>query len=152
MQSVLCPSKRLSVSKKVPYATILCIDDDPSALELHKAVLCSKGYTVLSASDGPTGIALTRTHSIDLVVLDFNMAGMDGNEVTQVLMKEQPNLPVVIRTGYFDGIPECLKWFADALLLKGDSPDTLLSTVARLVAGKKAPAGSIVKTSERLSA
>jgi hypothetical protein len=38
------------------------------------------------------------------------------------------------------------------MLLKGDGPDTLLSTVARLVAGKKALAGSIVETNERLSA
>ena len=42
-------------------ATILCIDDDPRILELHHAVLAGSGYTVLTALDGLTGIALTRT-------------------------------------------------------------------------------------------
>jgi transposase len=41
-------------------ATILCIDDDPRILQLQNAVLSSSGYTVLTALDGFTGIALTR--------------------------------------------------------------------------------------------
>src|SRR5947209_1546364 len=99
-------------------ATVLCIDDDPRILELQTGILCSCGYTVLTASDGLTGVALTRSHSIDAIVLDFMMAGMDGNAVAQVLMKEQPKLPVVVWTGCLDDIPESLKWYADALLEK----------------------------------
>ena len=70
-------------------ATILCIDDDPGILELHNGGLGGRGYTVLTALDGLTGLALSRNHSIDLIVLDFTMAGMDGNAVAQALMKEQ---------------------------------------------------------------
>ena len=77
-------------------ATILCIDDDSKVLELHRSVLGRSGYTVLTALDGLSGIALTRTHHIDAVVLDFAMAGMDGNAVAEALMKEQPKLPVVV--------------------------------------------------------
>jgi CheY-like chemotaxis protein len=54
------------------------------------------GYRVLTALDGLTGIALTRNHSIDAIVLDFTMAGMDGDAVAQMLMKEQPRLPIVV--------------------------------------------------------
>jgi DNA-binding response OmpR family regulator len=114
-------------------ATILCIDDDPRILELHRAVLAGSGYTVLTALDGLTGIALTRTHSIDAIVLDFTMAGMDGNAVAQVLTKEQPDLPVVVCSGCLDDVPESLKWYADALLDKTDSPDALISAIGRLV-------------------
>ena len=114
-------------------ATILCIDDDPQLLEIHQAFLESKGYRVLAAADGLTGIALTRKHAIDVVVLDFNMPGMDGNQVTQVLMKEQPTLPVVICSGSPEEIPESLKWFADASLHKGDGPDTLLAAIEKVV-------------------
>jgi CheY-like chemotaxis protein len=64
-------------------ATILCIDDDPRILELQDAVLSSSGYTVLRALDGFTGIALTRSHSIDAIVLDFNMTGMDDSAVAR---------------------------------------------------------------------
>jgi two-component system, OmpR family, alkaline phosphatase synthesis response regulator PhoP len=125
-------------------ATILCIDDEPKLLELYTAVLESNGYKVLTAPDGPTGIALTRKHSIDAVVLDFKMPDMDGNQVAHVLMNEQPTLPVVIWSECPEEIPESLKWFADALLYKGDGPDTLLPVLDKIVrgttTGKKPPA------------
>ena len=114
-------------------ATILCIDGDPRILELHNAILGGSGYTVLTALDGLTGIALTRNHSVDAIVLDFNMAGMDGNVRAQLLMKEQPNLPVVIWSGCLDDIPECLKWYADAVLHKTDGPDALVLAIQSLV-------------------
>ena len=137
-------------------ATILCIDDNRNILEMNKALLERNGYRVLIALDGPTGIALTRKHSIDAVVLDFNMPGMNGAQVAEVLMKEQPTLPVVIWSGCADKIPESLKWFADALLHKGDGPGTLLSAIEKVVSAcstsKKAPVRRTISASERLSA
>ena len=125
-------------------ATILCIDDDPRVLDAYKAVLGIKGYTVLTAPDGPTGIAMARRHSPDVLVLDFSMPGMDGNQVAQVLMKERPNLPVVVCSGFPDDIPESLKWFADSVLEKGSGPELLLLTIEKLIDAtittKKSPA------------
>jgi hypothetical protein len=77
---------------------------------------------------------------------------MDGNQVAQVLMNEQPNLPVVISIEYFDDIRERLKWFAAALLRREDGPDTLLSTREKLVTSKKFPARRMGRTSEQLRA
>jgi CheY-like chemotaxis protein len=114
-------------------ATILCIDDDQSILELHKALLESSGYRVLIAPDGLAGIALAREHPVDAVVIDFNMPGMNGNQIADVMMKEQPTLPVIICSGYLDEIPESLRWFSDALLQKADGPAALLSAVEKLV-------------------
>jgi len=137
-------------------ATVLCIDDNRNILEINKALLESNGYKVLIAPDGPSGMALTRTHSIDAVVLDFNMPGMDGAQVAEVLMKEQPTLPVVIWSGCADEIPESLKWSADALLHKGDGPASLLSAVEKLVnacsTSKKRPAPRTIHAREQLSA
>jgi|KBSMisStaDraftv2_1062788.scaffolds.fasta_scaffold49423_4 two-component system nitrogen regulation response regulator NtrX len=113
-------------------ATILCIDNDPRILEFHRAVLTGGSYMVLTALDGPSGIALTRNHSIDAIVLDFNMAGMDGSAMAQALMKEHPTVPVVVCSGCLDDIPESLKWFADALLEKTDGPEALISTIVKL--------------------
>ena len=114
-------------------ATILCIDNDPRILELRRALFAGSGYTVLTALDDLTAIALTRTHSIDVIVLDFTMAGMDGNAVAQVLTKEQPDLPVVVCSGRLDAIPESLKWYADALLEKTDGHEALVATVEKLI-------------------
>ena len=123
-------------------ASILCIDDDPRILDLYKALLGAKGYTVLTAPDGPTGLAITRKYSISVVVVDFRMPGLDGNQVARVLMQEHPKLPVVMCSGFPDDIPESLKWFADVVLEKGDGPDTLLSAIDKLIGSetKKASA------------
>ena len=137
-------------------ATILCIDDNRNILEIHRALLESKGYRVVTALDGPTGIVLSREESIDVVVLDFNMPGMDGNEVAQVLTQEQPTLPVVIWSGYPDEIPESLRWCAYAVLHKSDGLEALLSVVESLVtadtANKRTPARRAIGISPRLSA
>jgi CheY-like chemotaxis protein len=137
-------------------ATILCIDDSRAILEIHRALLESKGYRVVTALDGPTGIALSREHSIDVVVLDFNMPGMDGNEVAQVLTQEQPALPVVVWSGYPDAIPESLRWFAYAVLQKSDGLEPLLAVVESLVkagsASKRVPVRRAMGAGERLSA
>jgi CheY-like chemotaxis protein len=125
-------------------AIILCIDDDPVVLGLQKEILERNGYTVLVAADGPTGIALAGQHPVDLVVLDFKMPGMDGGQVAEALLKKQPDLPVVICTGFFDSVPEWLRWFAAAYLQKGEGPEVLLSAIQQLLAKKKpsAPAGT----------
>jgi CheY-like chemotaxis protein len=136
-------------------ATILCIDDNRNLLEIDQALLESKGYRVLIAADGPAGIALSRQQAIDVVVLDFNMPGMDGNQVAQVMRQEQPNVPVVIWSGYPHEIPEPLRWFAYAVLHKGDGLEGLLSVVENLVrAGGISKKGSAwgISASGRLSA
>lgn len=111
-------------------ATILCIDDEPAVLKLYGALLESKGYKVLTASDGPTGIALARHHEIDAVILDSSVPGTDGIQVDQVLREEQPALPVVIWSGCPDGTSKSPTGSADALLCGGD---TLLSTVEKVL-------------------
>jgi CheY-like chemotaxis protein len=123
----------------VAMPTILCIDDDPSILELQKSILETNGYTVLIAPDGPTGITLASQHPVDVVVLDFKMPGMDGGQVAEALWKQQPDLLIVLCTGFLDAVPEWLMWFAAAYLQKGDGPSVLLSTIRELIANKNVP-------------
>jgi CheY-like chemotaxis protein len=143
--------------RSVPtMATILCIDNDPRILELHNAILGGSGYTVLTAQDGLTGIALSRNHVLDAIVLDFNMAGTDGSAVAQVLMKEHPKLPIVVWSGCLDDVPESLKWYADALLEKADGPEALISAIEKLlnagISRKKAVARGIFTVRQPLIA
>jgi DNA-binding NtrC family response regulator len=117
--------------------TILCIDEDVNFLELEKQILATKGYAVVIASDGPTGIRLASESAIDVVVLAFEMRGMNGGQVAEVLLKHQPDLPVVLCTGFFDAVPEWLRWFAAACVEKRDCLDVLLSTIQEVIAHKK---------------
>lgn len=123
--------------------TILCIDDDVNYLELEKCNLETNGYTVVIASDGPTGITLASKTPIDVVVLAFKMRGMDGGQVAEVLLKHQPDLPIVVCTGFFDAVPEGLRWFAAALVEKRDGFDVLLSAIQKVIAHKKVPGQAV---------
>jgi CheY-like chemotaxis protein len=137
-------------------ATILFIGDNKSILELHRALLESNGYKVLVALDGSSGIDITRKQCVDAVVLDFNMPGMNGDQVAQAIMKSQRTVPVVICSGFLDEIPESLRWFADAALWKADGPEALLSAITRVVKSgatpKRTSVRRIPRAEERLSA
>ncbi len=133
------PDLRRDRTRVVTMPIVLYIDDDPRLLELQKGILETNGYTVLLAPDGPTGIALASQQRVDVVVLDLKMPGMDGDEVAGVLYQNQPDLPIIVCTGYFDAMPGWLKWLAVASLQKGDGPEVLLSTLRALTENKKQP-------------
>ena len=116
---------------------ILCIDDDVNFLQQEKSILETNGYKVVPASDGPTGIKLACKSPIDVVVLAFKMRGMDGAQVAEALWKRQPDLPVVVCTGFFDMIPEALRWFADSCVEKSDGLDALLSALQQAITHMK---------------
>jgi two-component system chemotaxis response regulator CheY len=58
--------------------SILIVDDEDSVLAAMKDLLESKGYTVLEANNGVTGLKLLTEKAVDGVVLDLNMPRMDG--------------------------------------------------------------------------
>jgi CheY-like chemotaxis protein len=113
--------------------TILCVDDDPRTLDLEKAIFEKLGYTVLVSADGRAALATASQHGVDVAVLDYRMPGMDGAEVAEALWRQQPGLPIVVCSGYFDTIPEWLKWFAAGCVQKGDGPEALVSAVQGLI-------------------
>lgn len=76
--------------------TVLIIDDYLPTLDSVSTLLESSGYSVLTASDGPSGLELARLNRIDLVLLDVKMPGMDGFEVIDRLKRDRPDLPVII--------------------------------------------------------
>jgi len=129
----------------VVMPTILCIDDDPAILELQKSLLARSGYSVLTAPDAFTGVALTRQHAIDAVLLDMNMPGMDGHQVAQLLMQEQPGLPLVVWSGAMESIPEALLWFADAVVSKGNPYQQLLNALQVVLATSRRPPVSLTE-------
>lgn len=81
-------------------ALILAIDDQEDNLALLRVILASRGYGVLTAADGPAGLALARERRPDLILLDLAMPGMDGFEVLVRLRgdRELGRLPVIILT------------------------------------------------------
>ncbi|WP_045222786.1 PAS domain S-box protein [Desulfonatronum thioautotrophicum] len=83
-------------------ATILVVDDDPQIRELTQEALEMLGYTIMLATTGEEALAIYQEQgqTIDLVLLDLNMPGMGGNRCLQELLRLDPQVKVVIASGY----------------------------------------------------
>ena len=80
--------------------TVLLIDDDPDYLEASRRLLEREGHQVLTASNGANALAVVRAQSVDLILLDYYMPGMTGEEVVVELRTFNPYVQVVLQTGY----------------------------------------------------
>ena len=81
-------------------AKILVIDDNLRDRELLAAVLEERGYEVILADNGGTGLMLCHRQDPDAVVLDLRMPEIDGRSVLRQLRTLQPSLPVVVFSGH----------------------------------------------------
>lgn len=117
--------------------TVLCIDDDRQTLGIREVVLRAEGFQVLTAHDGRSGIALANENAIDVVVLDYSMPDMTGEDVARMLRQKNPALPMILCSGY--DVPESAFKVVDAFVMKGDVPAFLVMTIKSVIARKKPP-------------
>jgi two-component system, cell cycle sensor histidine kinase and response regulator CckA len=84
--------------------TLLVVEDEPLVLELAARALSSRGYRVLTASDGEEALRVASEfpEPIDMLVTDVIMPKMNGSEMAQRLLEQRPNTPVLFMSGYTD--------------------------------------------------
>jgi CheY-like chemotaxis protein len=117
-------------------ATILCIDDEQTALQLRQTLLQSAGYRVLAAKSGALGIKAFKSEPIDAVVLDYWMADMNGLQVAREIRKLNPAVPIIILSAYGELLDESLG-LADLWIRKGEEdPQYLLNRLDQLLKAK----------------
>jgi CheY-like chemotaxis protein len=104
---------------------VLCVDDEVVGLQVRKLILERAGYTVLTAHDGPTGIAMFATHPVDAVVLDFAMPGMNGGQVAAYMRQKKPSVPILMLSAYMV-LPEEVTQFVDLHMTKGEGAPVLI--------------------------
>jgi DNA-binding response OmpR family regulator len=115
---------------------ILLVDDDPEIVESMKAVLESRGHTILVARDGNQGLALAEKDAPDLVVLDMMMPKRSGFLVLEKLRRSNPTPIRVIMITANEGSRH--KAYAEMLgvddyIRKPFAMDRLLESVERLL-------------------
>ena len=79
---------------------LLVIDDEENMLALLSKVLGKEGYQILCASSGAEGLTLAEKNPVDLALVDYSMAGMDGLTVLQNLKAAHPRLPAILITAF----------------------------------------------------
>ena len=110
---------------------VLCIDDDQDLLDCEKAFLESVGYTVLTAPSGDKGLELASIHSFDVVILDYLMPEMNGNEVAIEMRRIRPQAPIIMLSGAVN-IPEQALKSVNAFISKDRLASQLLPAIAEL--------------------
>ena len=76
--------------------TVLLVDDDVDILQGMRVVIESRGYRVLTATDGNSGLALAEKEQPDVVVVDMMMPKKSGFLVLERLKSRKQNAPRVI--------------------------------------------------------
>jgi CheY-like chemotaxis protein len=108
--------------------TILCIDDDNSVLEYHKALLERRGYDVLTAASPLEGLQIAAACGIAAVIVDYHMPEMNGHEVAIEIKRVTPQVPIIMVSSD-DEISEDALNVVDAFVSKDEAPKRLLPVI-----------------------
>jgi len=118
---------------------VLVVDDDEAVCEVAQAFLERAGFRVESCCGGREALARLRERAdVSAVLLDLAMPDLSGAEVLRVLRAEQPDLPVVVASGYkHDLAAERLGPDAVcAIVQKPYEPEVLVATLREAIAGR----------------
>ena len=120
--------------------TILIAEDEDVVRDLARMILERAGYRVLDAADGIEALKLWTQHreGIDLLLTDMMMPnGVSGRDLSQKLLADVPDLPVVYASGYSIELtaPDFCETERQVFLPKPYLTDQLLATVQRCLGG-----------------
>ena len=110
--------------------SVLLIEDDPDISTIIKSYFEKNGYAVDIARDGPTGLAKALHSTVDMILLDWMLPGLDGLELLKRVRKEK-NTPIIMITARTEEIDRImgLEFGADDYLIK---PFSVRELVARV--------------------
>src|SRR6185436_6474980 len=80
--------------------TVLLVDDNPDYLQATRLLLEREGHNVLTATNGPEALGILPQQKVDLLLLDYFMPGMTGEQVVTEVRKSDPYVQVILQTGY----------------------------------------------------
>lgn len=115
---------------------ILLVDDDRTTGRLCQRLLERASYRVIATSDPLDGLHVLEQQRVDLLLTDVRMPVMDGFELISRARHYQPDLSVLLMTGYgsIDVATQALHWAVNGLILKPfEKPAELVQTVQRIL-------------------
>jgi CheY-like chemotaxis protein len=121
---------------------VLVVDDEPQICEFVSHVLRDAGYQVTTAGDGAGAMAAVASHGApDLLLTDFRMPQMNGDELAARLRQSLPDLKVLYLTGYSQALFDnrAVLWEGEAFLEKPCGPSELLEGVSMLLFNSTVP-------------
>ena len=124
-----------------PRKTILCVEDNEQVLSVRKFMLETRGYRVVAFPSAHAALEYLETAmpgSLDLLLADLLLPGMDGNELIRRAKRLHPCLPTLLVSGMVSNFERA--GAADAFLPKGAcNAAEMLDRIRVLVTRKRGP-------------
>ncbi len=116
-------------------AEVLVVDDDPTLAQTLRHCLMEEGYVVAVALSPAEALEIQERSHVCVALVDLMMPLMDGISLMQAMRKRDPDLAVIIMTGFatIETAVEAVKHGAEDYLTKPLDPDTVRKKVGRLV-------------------
>ena len=120
-------------------AKILIIDDEDIVLKSCLRILKNDAFEIDTAPSGVDGLEMARNKKYDIVITDLKMPGLGGMEILATLKKEQPDVTVIIFTGFatVETAREALKTGAFDYIPKPFTPQELRDVVNNALASRR---------------
>jgi CheY-like chemotaxis protein len=117
---------------------ILVVDDEPDIVRVVSRIMEARGHTVRTAHDGNEALAQVRAERPDVIILDLNLPGMNGFEVTSRLRADESTrtIPIVMMTAAYVSIEDARRGHssgADEYVVKPFLREVLIHNVERLL-------------------
>ncbi len=125
---------------------VLVVEDEPRLREMLARSLRDMGFISFQARTGEEALRQLETETVDIIILDLNLPGINGIEVLRTARKSNHNLPVIILTGYgdLDSARQAIHLDVVEFLTKpcplGDLEAALERARRRIAASRPAPA------------
>ena len=84
----------------VPKKRVLVVDDEPFVCDAVKMMLAFDGHDVVTTNDAKEALVIFEKEKFDLILTDYAMPGMKGDELAAAIKAKSPQQPVVMITAY----------------------------------------------------
>ncbi len=114
-------------------ARILIIDDESHIRKLYKEYFSREGHMVDTATSVEDALGVIKRTEFDLVVLDIELKDGSGLDVLKQLKANNPDLPIVLNSGYSIYKSDFHTWIADGYVLKSSDIEPLRNKIQELI-------------------
>jgi CheY-like chemotaxis protein len=135
------PIDTKALAQRLAAIRVLVVDDEHYMRKVVRTMLMGLGVRdILEASEGPTGLDLIRSASPDVVILDWQMPGLDGNAFVRIVRSPDtfpcPDVPIIMLTGHGERsrVIEAMQIGVNEFLLKPVSSKSLQDRLISVLA------------------
>jgi two-component system chemotaxis response regulator CheY len=140
------PIDAKALARRLAATSILVVDDEHYMRKVVRTMLISLGVrTIYEAADGPAGLELIRSNAPDIIILDWQMPGLDGASFMRIVRSPDtflyPNVPVIMLTGHGERsrVVEAMQVGVNEFLLKPVSSKSLQDRLISVLANPRPP-------------